>query len=551
MQKTLATLALAAVLAARAVLAQTPPPNANGPALGSIGGVVRDTGTGAPMAEVDIVGSPGRIKTAVDPQGRYALHGLDPGRYTLHAMAAGGRGGSASKVIDLGAGQELESVDFYLRAPAEISGKVLDQNKEPLPGIKVFLVAREYSLGMLRYFYVESAITDDQGAYRLQRADPGRAYLLIAEKRARSLDAISDVPLDPKLRKPVLVATYYPDTPSLYGAQPIALRAGERREGVDIHMTRAPAFCVDGVLEASGAPAPLRFFIGAQQPTCGSSGDRSLVTLPPGGRAGKDGKFRICDLPTGEYQMMAMQFGAGPDSPPPFFGVTPVGIADEDVHKVRVAGRPGVPVSGEVVWAGAPPDKPVSSHLSIWIEPLTRAQFGGEKLQPQPSVPGEFSLSLLMDDYTVHIFGLRDGLYVKDVTYAGVSIAHEPLRVGSALGNAALRVMVGRDAGSIGAQVADKDGHPVSDANILVMPAESNSEASLAATLISGQTDQHGAYLSGSLAPGKYLVLASGAPVDRSPESIGNLWRARSHAQQVEVQPNQTVQVTLDLTALP
>ena len=537
------------MLSAGAALAQTPSPNS--PALASISGVVRDAGTKTPMAEVDILGSPGQIKTATDPQGRYALRGLNPGRYTLHAIAGRGRGGSASKVVDLGAGQDLDSVDFYLRAPGEISGKVLDQNKEPLVGITVFLVAREYSLGMLRYVYAQSATTDDRGEYRLQGADPGRAYLLMAEKREHRLDAISDVPLNSKLRKPVLVTTYYPDTPSLYSAQAIALRAGERREGVDIYMIRAPAFCIDGLLEASGAPAPLRFFIGAQQPTSGNSGDGGLFAIPAGGQAGKDGKFRICDLSPGDYQMTAMQFQPDPRSGPPFFGVMPVAITDGDVHKLRVAGRPQVPVSGEVIWAATPPDTPVSSKLSMWLQPLTRAQFGGEQLSPQSSIPGEFSLSLLMDEYVVRIYGLPAGLYLKDVTYAGVSIAHEPLRVGSAVGNASLRLVVARDAGSIGAKVADKDGHPVGDANILVMPAESNSEASLAATLISGQTDQNGTYVSGSLAPGKYLVLASGAPVDLSPESIGNLWRARPHAQAVEVQPNQAAQVTLDLTTLP
>jgi hypothetical protein len=47
------------------------------------------------------------------------------------------------------------------------------------------------------------------------------------------------------------------------------------------------------------------------------------------------------------------------------------------------------------------------------------------------------------------------------------------------------------------------------------------------------------------LAPGKYLVLATVAPVDATPESIGKLLRSRSHAQEVEIAANGTAQVTL------
>jgi hypothetical protein len=82
------------------------------------------------------------------------------------------------------------------------------------------------------------------------------------------------------------------------------------------------------------------------------------------------------------------------------------------------------------------------------------------------------------------------------------------------------------------------------------MPADSNSEASFADTLISGQTDQNGTYTSVALAPGKYYVLASPMAIDKSPESIGTLWHARSHATEIDVGANATVQLTLTPTTL-
>jgi hypothetical protein len=151
----------------------------------------------------------------------------------------------------------------------------------------------------------------------------------------------------------------------------------------------------------------------------------------------------------------------------------------------------------------------------------------------------------LLDDYELNVYGVPHDLYLKDITYGGLSILHEPLRVGSAMGNATLRVIVARDGGYVSAKVADKDGNPVPDSYVLIMPSSASSEPALAASLISGQTDQNGVYSSEMLAPGKYLVLASSAPVDSTPEGIGKLMRTRSHAQEVEIAANGNQQTTL------
>jgi hypothetical protein len=155
-----------------------------------------------------------------------------------------------------------------------------------------------------------------------------------------------------------------------------------------------------------------------------------------------------------------------------------------------------------------------------------------------------------MDDFRARLNGLSGGMYFKDITYAGLSILHELSRLGSATGTASLRIVVARDGGFVSVKTTDKDGIPVPDSNVLLMPADNNSEASLADALISGQTDQNGTYTSTALPPGKYYVLASPAAIDKSPERIGTLWHARSHGKEVDVGPNTTVQLTLTPTAL-
>lgn len=545
---------LAMALAVTAAMAQNAAPA--DPATGSIGGVVKDAGTGAPMAGVQVSVNPTQTEAATDSNGRYVLRGLAPGTYRVaaHGQHGGspGFGPSAVKHVALAAGQDLGSVDFQLQALGEISGKVLDENKEPIPGIKVFLVAREYRLGALRYVFTGAAHTDDRGEYHLQRAQPGRPYLIMADGAARDLKPVSDVPADPKLRMRVRAPTFYPDAISLDGGQAVTLRAGEHREGVDLQMVRSPSYCVDGVLEAEGRPAALLFEIRQEKPSSGRSGGGGFFTMAPHGNTGPDGKIRICDLHPDDYQITAAQFQHSDESVP-FFGTTTLTIADRDVHNVKVAARARLTVPGEVVWYGTAPEQPVPSKISVSLDPMTRARWGNESngLYAQPSIPGNFSFpGLLLDDYEVSVHGIPHNLYLKGIIYGGVSILHEPLRVGSAMGQAELRVVVAPDGGYISAKVADKESNPVPDSYVLIMPESATTEPLLAAQLISGQTDQNGMYSSDMLAPGKYLLLASLMPVDMTPESIGKLWRARSHAQEVEIGPSATMQVTLAPAAI-
>jgi hypothetical protein len=151
-----------------------------------------------------------------------------------------------------------------------------------------------------------------------------------------------------------------------------------------------------------------------------------------------------------------------------------------------------------------------------------------------------------MDAYAVRVSGLPRNLYVRDVTYAGRSVMLEPLQLGSAIGNAELRVVVARDGGFLSVRVNDRDGKPVPNPNVFVMPARAGSEVDLASLISYGMADQNGRYESRALPPGKYFVLASSLPLDTSPETIGKLLGAKTRAKEVDIGPGATAQVTVE-----
>jgi hypothetical protein len=515
---------------------------------GSIAGMVKDAGTGAPLADVTVwVGAAGkRVDATTGEDGRYRLSDLPPAVYRVLAINRGRPGPMGSKMVNLRAGQDLSSVDFSMPANGVISGKVVDQNDEPMAGVTVHLLAREYAMGAAAYFRKDQARTDDQGEYTLRRVEPGHPYVIQAERR-NPLPAVSEAPADPKLRRPAYVPTYYPGATAPEGGEVIVLRTGERREGMNIRMLRAPSFCIEGTLKAAAGAGPISFTVAGEEISSGVSRIGGLAGMPPGGVSGPDGRFRVCDLRPGAYRIMAYVWPRGDPPSPLVFGAAHASIADADATGLEIFAGPGIPIAGSIVWDGEPPDPPLEATAIVSLSPLQRLSFKGEgSTSGKFAIPGDFSFnSVALDDYEVRAHVQSPGVYVKDIRYGGSSVLRKPVRIGSQLANE-LRVVLARDGGAIHVTAADKDGAPVPDASIAIMPADARSEAALADALVTGQTDQEGNWSSGVLAPGKYLVLATQGSVDVAAHTIRKLWNARARAKDVELRPNGSARVTLE-----
>jgi hypothetical protein len=513
---------------------------------GSIKGTIWNAATEAPMAEVQVsVFGPKQLKVVTDAQGTYRLIDLPAGAYHLYVRKPDPNGPDGTRKLTLGPGENLSSIDFHLKPSASIAGRITDQNKEPVAGIMVLLITKAYSSGALRDVFASAATTDDDGNYVLSRVEPGRSYFVLADRGIMELDAISDAPADPKRRRPAFVPTYYPNSDAVEGAQALVLRPGERREGIDIRVQRGPSYCVEGELRAGVAPSALQFSIATTHPSSASFGNGTTYVASPGGITGDDGKVRICDLHPGEYELTVSN-DAPIDKGPSFFATAQLVITDKDVTGITISARPRVPFSGVVSWEGPPPEQPVTTKVDIDLEPVNRASFG-EKSDTSANLPGEFSLpdGVLLGDYSVQIGSLPANLYVKEITYGDHSMPHQLFAAGSAAGDAQVRVVVARDGGFINAKVIDKNESPVANAYVLIVPSSATSENDIAETMISGQSDQNGAYTSRAIPPGKYYVLAASERVDPTPENITRIQLLRSHAQEVEVGGGATMQVTV------
>src|SRR5262245_16126148 len=132
---------------------------------GLIEGVVKAEGDGPPLKDLEV--RTGRIETKTDASGRYTLRDVPPGR---QQVTMGGRPRSSaagSRMVMVAPGQTV-TADFALPLRGTISGKVLDENDEPVPGVEVALIAREYVAGTIRYFRRNVTSTNDEVEYRMQ-----------------------------------------------------------------------------------------------------------------------------------------------------------------------------------------------------------------------------------------------------------------------------------------------------------------------------------------------------------------------------------------------
>ncbi|MGA3236168.1 MAG: carboxypeptidase-like regulatory domain-containing protein [Bryobacteraceae bacterium] len=496
---------------------------------GSISGVVRDAGTGAPVAAAVVslrMPNGGAVASAADAQGQYILNGLAAGTYRVNASGPLEKGQTQTqqqeKTVRLGPGQTLTSVDFRLPSIGAIYGRVLDENEQPVSGAQVMLVGKRYDHGALRYPLAGArAQTDEAGAYRLTGVPAGEAFLV--ETQAPRTTAPGDSPAD----------TFYPQALSAELAAEIVLSPGETRNGVDIHRAKLPAYCVDGGVE--GAPGG-GLDLAVHDAVVLDTHDEAYHKTKP------DGTFRVCGLHRGQYLFLGNGGSPGAGQPP-FLAAGTVDVTDDDVHDFKLLPASMFSISAEFVWDGDP-----SAQLPSLNGALT-LQGRIQRLNLGLAIPGSFTRSVMLqpDDYTIDVRGISGGgSYLKEITCGGRSVLHGVAPLGGAASCGALRFVIAHDGGTLTARVADKDSNPISDAYVAIVPESAATEAEMSAVMSFGQTGQNGVYSASALAPGKYRVLATNETIDLAANRVDKLWAAQSRGQEVEIGANASVQVKLE-----
>src|SRR6185436_1167003 len=146
--------------------------------------------------------------------------------------------------IELADGQTFTKAVVGLVRGAVITGRVTDENGEPLARVQVNTVL--FAGGAARGIRTGAASTDDLGQFRIFGLVPGE-YGVAAEARGNTF-VPPNAPPEAEEDRVGFLTTYYPGTADEAAGQRVRTRTGAETTGVEIRMVSGRLFYVSGMV---------------------------------------------------------------------------------------------------------------------------------------------------------------------------------------------------------------------------------------------------------------------------------------------------------------
>jgi hypothetical protein len=522
----------------QASLGRAPSASANTPT-GSLRGRILDADSGQPVTQtlrVDAADGAGRrVGVPVDVQGEYSLRDLAPAQYEIRVYELDNRFPIASRIANVESGIEKSGADVSVRLRGVVGGVALDDDGEPVSGAKILLVSAEYWFGQLIYTAEQVMNTDDRGQYKFSRSvEASHSYLiLVLPPDMIDLDA-PIASLNPRTRRSVLAATWYPGPPTSSGEVRFALSSGEHKR-IDVQMAHAPSYCVDGTLTADGRPAALDFEVAIAETSGYSPSTGRTRGEVRGGRSSPDGQFRVCGLWPGEFRLRA-------GISTMYFGQVLISIGSKDLKGLMLDARSPVTVAGEIVWDTYQLNNPRLKTAALRLTPISRAPLKGEALSYASEVAVPSRLNLTLPPSTEYVITMRNSgdAYVKSVSCDGVVLT-DRFYVGEG-GGCKLKITLGTDTGTVAVTVVDKENKPVLNGSVCMVPASVANKEQVSGESRCVPIDPDTGASSIRLRPGKYIAVVQPAIVS---DWVEYVWKRSAQGVVVDIVPGTSGQITL------
>jgi carboxypeptidase family protein len=361
-----------------------------------------------------------------DSEGRFEFVNLAPGRYAVAAWKSGWVEATfgartfwdrnVSIVVTPGA--IVEGVQLALERGAAISGRVIDEDGEPLVNVSVNAGRAVMQDGRLRFVSAGSTQTDDLGEYRVGGL-PAGTFVVAAfgfpPPSARPPLMLSGPPNPMRLPH----ATYYPQSLTVAQATPVSLRTGDDVSSIDVIFIASGSVArVSGrVIDAQNPSArPMVAFVSDGNGMPEAAMGLNMSTQP-------GGEFSA-PLGPGEYTVVGRTDGGG-------IAMQRVTVGQEDISGIQLVIANSARVSGRVVFEGTrhPPGRLV---VEAWApDPLDMMAIRADAPQEgRPTLVGpddRFTLTGVFGRRELRVNQLMPGWIVRSITTGGRDVLDVPI----------------------------------------------------------------------------------------------------------------------------
>jgi protocatechuate 3,4-dioxygenase beta subunit len=470
----------------------------------SVSGIVMKMADSAPLRKARVVlrsvEDPHRIMGAVtNADGRFALKSIQPGPYQLNVNRVGfvaaqygqRKPDAPGAILTLHAGQDLKDLQFRLIPAGVISGKIYDDDGEPLPSVMVSAFRQVYSEGKKSRASTMTATTNDLGEYRLYGLPPGRYFVSCVYPRWNR-DGSEDESIDSQDEG--YAKLYYPGTADVAKAGPITIKAGEEDSSIDILMRKVPVHQVRGNVYNQITHKP---GVGVTLILLPKTNNREWDFAPSTVQK-PDGSFVIQEVLPGSYTLASFWSDDGIA----YVNRQAVDVGNVDVEGIAMTVSPGTNVSGRIVWEG----QPALEKDDLTVIPHAADVPFGVRGQSKVGRDNLFTLKGLGEGtYHAAVMGMSKDCYIKDMHYGESSVLKDGFTV--TRGEAGtLEIAVSSRGARVKGTVMDGDGLPLAGVSIVLVPELSQRENYQKYKTES--TDQYGNFDLRGIAPGDYKLFS-------------------------------------------
>ena len=626
------SLAIAAVLVvlsgrgAAQVIATNGAPQ--GPRTGVVVGQVIDGISGEPIPEAIVrMSMPAFLATLpttprgqvmADADGRFFFTDLPAGEYYLAATRDGyltgaygqRRANARGELLPLKEGERRTDVVLRVWKYAVIGGTVIDEAGEPVVGVAVRALVKDVVAGHTRFgtesYSVPSTLTDDRGAFRLSRVQPG-TYAVVApsihttvplavmnswdantlrlelwragvyevsplgQARTQQVGDLALMTLNSVLIPPqpgadgrmsMYRTTYYPSATSAAAGTAVTVAAGEERTDLAITLRPVPAARVSGrlVTPDGSAPPPMAIKLVGESMTDVATRSMPSSTAEVGFETATavsdaSGRFTLLGVPPGEYDLKhadELLVRSAEGGRTAYWVTQHITVPAGDLRDLVVNLRPAIRIAGRTQFSsGITPPTTLPPNLgSLTLEnPSVEATqvFASSR---EAGRNGEFSTIGPGGRYIARAVE-SSGWFVESITLDGKDITERAFDLQTDA--TSFVVTYTNRASKVTGVVKDARGNVATDAMVIVFPTDQQrwkDYGRFPRFLRSAPMSMKGTYIFDHLPPGDYFVIAIEA-VDgegwRDPKVLQSL---ATRAERLTVSAGPTTQ-TLDLTLRP